>query len=166
VFDVDPDHGWIALEWAPGGALREVVRSKDVNRLLPFERWALPLAMALARVHGKGWVHHDVKPANVILSRANTPILTDFGTARRAGEPSPPGSLGYISPERMKGRPSDARDDVYGFGRILEDALEVITDTHVIARFRPLASACTGADEGRPSNAGALVTRLRVELGL
>jgi serine/threonine protein kinase len=165
VFDLDPEHGWIALEWAPAGALREQIRGRELGRLLPLERWAMPLAMALARVHGSGWVHHDVKPANVLLSRTNAAILTDFGTARRIGAPSPPGSLGYISPERMKGRPSDPRDDVYGFGRILEDALEVIGDEAVLARYRPFAAACAGPDEGRPANGGALVTRLRVELG-
>jgi len=166
VFDVDPDHGWIALEWAPGGALREHIRSRELARLLPIERWALPLATALARVHAAGWVHHDVKPANVILSRTGAPILTDFGTARRIGEPSPPGSLGYVSPERMKGRASDPRDDVYGFGRVLEDALAAIGDAQAVSRFRPLAAACTGPDEGRPADGRALVTRMRVELGV
>lgn len=168
VFDVDPDHGWIALEWAPAGALRDPIRSKDIARLVPIERWALPLAYALARVHAAGWVHHDVKPANVILSRTNAAILTDFGTARKIGEPPPPGSLGFISPERMKGRPSDPRDDIYGFGRILEDALAAIGQEHApaIAAYRALAAACTGPDAARPADGRAIVTRLRVELGL
>jgi serine/threonine-protein kinase len=167
VFDVDPDHGWIALEWAPAGTLREQIRSRDLSRLLPIERWAFPLAIALARVHAAGWVHHDVKPANVILSRTGSAILTDFGTARRIGEPCPPGSLGYISPERMKGRPSDPRDDIYGFGRVLEDALEAIGDRQqAMAPWRALAAACSGSDEGRPADGRALVTRLRVEAGV
>ncbi|MDB4936529.1 MAG: putative serine/threonine protein kinase [Labilithrix sp.] len=164
VFDLDPDHGWIALEWAMHGTLRESVRARDLGRLLPIERWALPLALALARVHSKGWVHHDVKPANVLLARTGQAILTDFGIARRAGEPSPAGSLGYLSPERMAGRASDPRDDVYGFGRVLEDVLHVVTDEATLARFRPLALACTGPDVTRPANAGALVTRMRVEI--
>ena len=164
VFDVDPDHGWLALEWARAGTLRERIRERDVARLLPIERWAVPLALALGRVHSSGWVHHDVKPANVLLSKTGAAILTDFGTARRAGEPSPPGSLGYISPERMKGRPSDPRDDVYGFGRVLEDVLHVIPDESIAARFRPLAAVCTGPDEARPADARALLTRLRVEV--
>jgi serine/threonine-protein kinase len=91
-------------------------------------------------------------------------VLTDFGTARRIGEPSPPGSLGYISPERMAGRPSNPRDDVYGFGRVLEDVLDVVKDDSIHSRYRPIAAACTGADERRPENASALVTRLRVEV--
>jgi serine/threonine-protein kinase len=165
VFDLDPDHGWIALEWAPAGALRDQIRGRDLARLLPLDRWAVPLATALARVHSAGWVHHDVKPANVILSRTNAAILTDFGTARRLGEPSPPGSLGYISPERMSGRASDPRDDIYGFGRVLEDALAVVGDEATAGRYRPLAAACTGADAARPADGRALVTRLRVELG-
>jgi serine/threonine-protein kinase len=164
VFDVDPDHGWLALEWAQGGTLRERIRDKDLRRLLPIERWAVPLAQALVRVHAAGWVHHDVKPANVLLAKTGGAILTDFGTARRAGEPSPPGSLGYISPERMKGRPSDPRDDVYGFGRVLEDVLLVVPDETIAARFRPLAAACTGPDDQRPADARALLTRMRVEV--
>lgn len=163
VFDVDPDHGWLALEWASLGTLREHIQRKDLTKLLPIERWAAPLASAIARVHAAGWVHHDVKPANVLVARGNTPILTDFGTAKRIGEPSPPGSLGYVSPERMAGRASAPRDDVYGFGRVLEDVLHVITDESIARRFRGLASACTGPDAGRPVDGRALVTRLRVE---
>lgn len=164
VFDVDPQHGWIALEWARGGTLRDRIRGREIDRLLPFERWSVPLASALARVHAAGWVHHDVKPANVLLAATGAAILTDFGTARRAGEPSPPGSLGYVSPERMKGRESDPRDDVYGFGRVLEDVLDVVRDEAIAARFRPLAAACVGPDGQRPADGRALVTRLRVEV--
>jgi serine/threonine-protein kinase len=164
VFDLDPDHGWIALEWAMHGTLREAVRARELGRLLPIERWAMPLATALARVHAHGWVHHDVKPANVLLARSGGAILTDFGIARRAGEPPPPGSLGYLSPERIAGRASDPRDDVYGFGRVLEDVLHVVNDEATLARFRPLAAACTGPDALRPADARALVTRMRVEI--
>lgn len=164
VFDVEPDQGWLALEWAPMGALRERIRSL-ASELLPLERWALPLALGLARVHAAGWVHHDVKPANVLFRTPQMPVLGDFGSARRAGEPSPPGSLGYVSPERLAGRPSHPRDDVYGFGRVLEDALEAFVDTQLLARYRPLVAACVGPDEDRPADARALVTRLRVEPG-
>ena len=171
VLDADPEHGWLALEWAPLGALRDAIRAKDTARLVPLEAWALPLAAALARVHAAGWVHHDVKPANVLLRAPDQPLLSDFGTARRAGEPSPPGSLGYVSPERLAGRASDVRDDVYGFGRILEDVLDALDtvgalgalDAERAARWRPLVAACVGPDAARPADARALLTRLRVE---
>jgi serine/threonine-protein kinase len=163
VFDADPGHGWIALEWAPLGALRDHVRAKDRTALLPIERWALPLGQTLARVHAAGWVHHDVKPANVLIAAEGVPVLTDFGTARKLGEPSPPGSMGYVSPERLKGRASDPKDDVYGFGRLLEDVLDALADSATTERWRAIATACVGPDAQRPTDARALVTRLRVE---
>jgi tRNA A-37 threonylcarbamoyl transferase component Bud32 len=166
VLDADPEHGWLALEWAPLGALRDAIRAKDLARLVPLEAWAVPLASALARVHAAGWVHHDVKPANVLLRAPREPLLSDFGTARRAGDPSPPGSLGYVSPERLAGRASHVKDDVYGFGRILEDvldALEPLLSAEQASRFRPLVAACVGPDATRPADARAVLTRLRVE---
>jgi serine/threonine-protein kinase len=139
------------MEWAPLGALRRRLSE-------PIERWAAGLASALARVHADGWVHHDVKPANVLLRAPDEPLLTDFGTARRIGEPSPPGSLGFMSPERLSGRASDPRDDVYGFGRVLEEA----ADAQPAARptWVDLAAACTGPDAARPCDGAELVGRI------
>ncbi len=163
IYDVDPDHGWIALEWAELGALRDVIKRKEVARLLPLDRWLLPLTRALGRVHAAGWVHHDIKPANVLMDRDSRPLIADFGIARRAGEPSPAGSLGYVSPERMKKRLSDPRDDVYGFGRLLEDVLLAVPDSPAIAKWKPIAQACIGPDAQRPADGRALLTRMRVE---
>jgi serine/threonine-protein kinase len=88
-------------------------------------------------------------------------VLTDFGIARRRGEPSPAGSMGYVSPERIAGRAADPKDDVFGFGRVLEDALDALQDPTLEAKLRPLARACTGPDANRPAHARELVTRLR-----
>lgn len=151
VLDVDPEHGWLAMEWAPLGALRGRLGE-------PIEHWAAGLASALARVHAEGWVHHDVKPANVLLRSPDQPLLTDFGTARRAGQPSPPGSLGFVSPERLSGRASDPRDDVYGFGRVLEEAADVQPGAY--SRWVELAAACTGPDAARPRDGAELVGRI------
>jgi serine/threonine-protein kinase len=164
VLDLDPARGWLALEWAPLGSLRQRLKDGDHAPLLPIRTWALPLASALGRVHASGWVHHDVKPANVLFASPGNPLLADFGTARRLGEPSPPGSLGYVSPERLAGRPSDPRDDVFGFGRVLEDALEALDEPPDAALWRALAAGCTGPDSARPADGRAIVTRLRVEL--
>ena len=165
VFDLDPDQGWIALELTPLGSLREHVRTKNAKVLGAIDRAALALAVALARVHDAGWVHLDVKPANVLVRDEGEPLLTDFGIARRRGEPTPAGSMGYVSPERMGGRPADPKDDVFGFGRVLEDALDALADPAMDARLRPLARACTGPDGQRPPHARELVTRLRALLG-
>lgn len=157
VFDANPDHGWLVMEWAQRGALRSLLRERDGAALRPMDRWALPLAKALARVHAAGWVHHDVKPANILLRDPGGPLLTDFGIARREGEPSPPGSLGYVSPERLAGRASHTGDDVYGYGRVIEDALDVVTDDPKLALWRLVAAMCTGPDAQRPSLAAGVV---------
>lgn len=163
VFDVDPAQGWLAMEWASLGALRARIQTADAASLLPIARWALPLARALARVHAAGWVHHDLKPANVLLRTPDDPLLTDFGTARRIGEPSPPGSMGYVSPERLAGRASDPRDDVYGYGRVVEDALRAIGGIGEANRtWRQLWLSCTGPDAGRPLDGGALVSLIEL----
>ncbi len=162
VFDVDPDAGWLALEWVPSGALGSLLRARQTELLSPMARWVVPLAAALGRVHAAGWVHHDIKPANVLLRGPGAPLISDFGIARRTREPSPAGSLGYVSPERLAGRPSDPRDDVYGFGRVLEDAIDALDEPSARA-WSALAAACTGPEENRPSEGAALFARVVLE---
>jgi serine/threonine-protein kinase len=167
VFDVDADHGWLAMPWAPLGALGLRLRARDADVLRAIRGWSRSLARALARVHRSGWVHHDVKPANVLLDAPERAILTDFATARRVGEPGPPGSHGYVSPERLAGRSSDPRDDIFGFGRILEGAVDARSarggtagEPRSLEGWRALARACTGPDANRPRDGADLADRL------
>ncbi|MEO8878176.1 MAG: protein kinase [Polyangiaceae bacterium] len=160
VFDVDLDHAWLALEWAPRGSLRDALRAKDHDTLIPLEKWALPLARSLARVHAAGWVHLDVKPANVLFDAESSPLLGDFGIARRIGEVPPQGSLGFVSPERIAGGKSAPSDDVYGFGRVLEEALASAAESPAGAAtsdaWRSVASRCLGKIETRIADGSAL----------
>lgn len=172
IFDAGPTEGWIALEWIPRGSVRDLLRAGDASllapTLAPIARWARPLALALARVHAAGIVHADVKPANVLLRHPGEPVLGDFGIARPGGAPGEPGSPGYVSPERLAGRASDPRDDVYGFGRVLEDVLHALRanqrsplapDADAEA-WSALASLCIGPDDRRPADASELVRAL------
>lgn len=164
VFDLDPEEGWIAYEWARLGSVRDHLRAGDLSLLFPLHRWLIPLADAIARLHRQGVVHNDIKPANVLFTAKGRPVLADFGIARALGEPAPQGSLGYMSPERMSGRTSNVQDDIYGFGRLLEDVL-MHAEASEVARARPIAQACLSPEATRPADGQALATRLRVELG-
>jgi serine/threonine-protein kinase len=164
VLDADPGEGWVALEWVPRGSVRDMLRTGDLATLAPIGRWARPFARALARVHAEGVVHADVKPANLLLRQPDDPVLGDFGIARAVGAPNEGGgSAGYLSPERLGGRPTDPRDDVYGFGRVLEDVLHRLEEAHAgddMDAFRALAHRCLGPDDARPANGAELVRAL------
>jgi serine/threonine-protein kinase len=129
-FGRERGHVYIAYEYAPGCTFRDALRSKALGDADAIEACA-QLAEGLAHAHGRGVVHRDVKPANVLL--ADDPgvavRLLDFGLAAFAEAETltavgdVPGTLAYISPERLAGEQGTAAGDIWAVGVMLWEAL-------------------------------------------
>ena len=126
----DPSHVYIAYEYVPGRTMREALRAGELDDRAALEVCG-QIADALAHAHRRGIVHRDVKPSNVLL--AESPEidvrLLDFGLAQMAEFDTLtalgdiPGTLAYISPERLQGLPATPAADVWGLGVVLWEAL-------------------------------------------
>ena len=126
----DPSHVYIAYEYVPGRTLREALRAGDVDDAGAVEI-AAQILDGLAHAHARGIVHRDVKPSNILLAEGpgHSVRILDFGLALMGGEETltakgdVPGTLAYISPERLKGETAGPAADVWAVGVLLWEAL-------------------------------------------
>jgi serine/threonine-protein kinase len=118
---------YLVLELVEGQSLADRLRFGP----LPWPQavtTAAEVASALAAAHRIGVVHHDVKPGNVMLTRAGAKVL-DFGIAALVGGPPAAGggrlagTPAYAAPERLRPVPATPASDVYGLGVLLYQAL-------------------------------------------
>jgi eukaryotic-like serine/threonine-protein kinase len=126
-FGALPQHQYLAMEYIPCGDLRDRLRNPmSIDESLYYLR---TIAEALRVIHVFGILHRDLKPANVMLREDNSPVLIDFGLARRSVEAGTTsvgqvlGSPYYISPEQSQGLKVDARTDLYSLGVMLFEML-------------------------------------------
>jgi Protein kinase domain len=153
-FACDDHHVYIAYEYVPGCTLREAMRDGQLDDWSIVEA-AAQILEGLAHAHAHGIVHRDVKPANVLLAEDEEVSirLLDFGlalfdeadTLTAAGDV--PGTLAYISPERLRGREAGAPADVWAVGVLLWEAL---TGRHPFWASSPVDTA-RKIEEGAPS---------------
>ncbi len=126
----DPSSGlvFIAMEFARGRDLKEVLQSGHRFRPAEAARIVAEVAMALDYAHSMGVVHRDVKPANIILTDGGRIRIMDFGVARLESsnlttEGQFIGTPNYMSPEQVTGRPVDGRSDLFSLGVVLFELL-------------------------------------------
>jgi serine/threonine protein kinase len=141
VYDAGQQDGspYIVSELLDGATLRERLRSGP----LPIRKavdYGEQIASGLAAAHDKGIVHRDLKPENIFVTNDGHVKILDFGLAKltRSDRPedsealtqtvqSDPGTVlgtvGYMSPEQVRGKPADTRSDLFSFGAILYEML-------------------------------------------
>jgi Tol biopolymer transport system component len=130
---------FIVSELLEGATLRE--RLAAAAGALPQRKaldYAIQIARGLAAAHERGIVHRDLKPDNIFITNDGRAKILDFGLAKLTeAAPANPdvtrdlhteagvvlGTVGYMSPEQVRGKPLDPRSDIFSFGAVLYEML-------------------------------------------
>ncbi len=131
VYDAGTDERgrpWVVMELVEGETLADTLKR---GPLTPSRTAAIgsSIARALAYVHGRGLLHRDVKPANILMGTDGRVRLTDFGIARLVDAARVTstgmmvGTASYLAPEQVAGEPVGPPADVYALGLVLLESL-------------------------------------------
>lgn len=138
VFEADETDGllYIAMRYVAGGDLRHLLDDRGPLQPATAARIAAQVASALDAAHEHGLVHRDVKPGNILVDRGTDSdhpehvYLTDFGLTKKSLSLTGfttvgqfVGTLDYVAPEQISGRPVDGRCDVYGLACVVYETL-------------------------------------------
>ena len=142
IYDIGESKGapYVVSELLEGETLRERLRAGALGTRRAIE-YGLHIARGFAAAHDKGIVHRDLKPENLFITADGRVKILDFGLAKltrpegtHASAEAPTlqvatdpglvmGTVGYMSPEQVRGKPADQRSDIFAFGAILYEML-------------------------------------------
>jgi len=142
VYDIGSHEGapYVVQELLEGETLRSLLAAGRLAARKAID-YSLQIAHGLAAAHEKGIVHRDLKPENLFVTKDGRVKILDFGLAKLTQKEAGPelsslptatagtepgivmGTLGYMSPEQVRGKPADARSDIFSFGAILYEML-------------------------------------------
>lgn len=152
------EHYFIEMEYVPGSTLDQLITSTSPLSSIDATWYILQASSALASAHNSGFVHGDIKPANILVRPDGTVKLADFGLAKNfeiQAEQSKPGDGGgrlmgtpqFMAPELFRGEPANQQSDIYAIGISFYYAL---TGRHPFTESSLLALAKAHAEQPIP----------------
>ena len=130
VYDVSStgNADFIVMELIDGITLKQYMEKKGTLNWKETLHFSMQIGKALEHAHGRGIVHRDIKPHNVMVLKNGSVKVTDFGIARVMSKSSTLtkealGSVHYISPEQAKGGWVDNRSDLYSLGVVMYEMM-------------------------------------------
>ncbi len=139
LYDIASDGGvdFLVMEYVPGQSLRSLI-PRDGMPVSQVREYGAQMAVALAAAHAAGIIHRDLKPGNIMITPESQVKVLDFGLAKLAavGHLDPEedtrtigpslteagvvmGTVGYMSPEQVRGESVDPRSDIFSLGCVL-----------------------------------------------
>ncbi|HTA46281.1 MAG TPA: protein kinase [Bryobacteraceae bacterium] len=128
IHEIDDENGFIAMELIEGPSVKDRIQ----ERPLPLDeaiRIAIDACTGLRAAHEKGVVHRDIKPGNLMITAGGHVKVMDFGLAqvddqtRITQTGTSLGTPAYMSPEQIRGQPTDRRTDIWSIGVVLFEIL-------------------------------------------
>jgi len=128
-YGTDEAGPFIVMELVDGEDLASIIRRSGPLPPRQAARLAAEIGRAIAAAHESGFIHRDIKPGNVLVTREGRAKVTDFGIARALAEAqftlpgTTIGSVHYFSPEQARGEPAGPPSDIYSLGIVLYELL-------------------------------------------